>query len=120
MLLEVACDRSLIRVFEDLIFHAKFADRASTVLRRIGTGNNDTEKLSAEFTAAVGKVSAHIRTLLDQSPPAEREAVESRFLTLTPSGLERLLALCSELARVKNYLLDGHTLPCNSGENEVC
>lgn len=119
LMLEAACARSLLPEFEELVFQAKFADRASAVLRRAGVGSVETGKMSAEFTVALTKISAHLRHLLSDAAASEKAGFEERFLSLSPPAMENLVALCSDLARVKNYLLDGHTLPCASGGNTV-
>jgi hypothetical protein len=103
-LLDTAKVRKMERVFEDIIFHAKFISHAQVVLKREGAATEQTQKLSFEFQQAIEKTFGLLNTMLLDS--SQRIGFESRFLTLTPESLAQFFSLLQDLAMVKNYFLD--------------
>jgi hypothetical protein len=96
--------------WEELLFTAKFVTNAAGVLRRIGPSAEEAAKLSAEFSSAIERGVSTITSLLAGAATDERiPTFQTEFLSLTPATLDKLLDLFSELAWIKNYLLDHET-----------
>ena len=114
LLVDVVCHESMHQTFEDLIFYSKFVVRASSVLRREGGATEETRKLKEELKGALGIIAANLRLVAARAPSTRGTEFEEKFLSPSLAGMENFLSLCTDLARIKNYLLDGNTLPCNS------
>ena len=106
LLMNAAASHSAHGQFEEIIFLAKFLTNASNVLRRVGHPRDETGKLSDEFGQKLGQISNLIRALIAGISGEERLAFESRFTSLSQESMQRLMILLSELAWVKNFLLD--------------
>jgi len=104
--LEIVRERTLERVFDDVLFFAKFLTGASVVLRREGTGSENVGNLKQEFSENLEKMHTLLRTIVKEAPEPERGEFLARFLSMTPECMENLLALARELAWIKNYKLD--------------
>jgi hypothetical protein len=111
LLLEVANQNGKLEEFDEAIFLAKFITKSMGVMKRIGVDGEGYDKLSAEFQVNIQKVSGILRNILEGAPQKAREDVASAFLSLTQGALENLVALLSDLAIVKNWVLDGKQLP---------
>ncbi len=73
LLVEAAGTESLRRVWEDVLFNAKFLTNAYGLLKRVGSDSPDTVKLSSEFQDGVEKVSTLLRTLIKENPDEVRD-----------------------------------------------
>lgn len=105
-LLDEARTKGAERAFEDILFHAKFISHAQIILKREGTGTEQTKKLSVEFQQAIETISAMITTMIQGSSSPQRAQFQSRFLSLTPESLTQFFSLLQDLTMIKNYLLD--------------
>jgi hypothetical protein len=100
--------------FNDAIFLAKFITKTMGVMKRIGVDGEGYDKLSAEFQLNIQKVSALLKEILEVAPEQARRNMAPFFLSLTQESLEHLMILLSDLAIVKNWVLDGKQLPGES------
>lgn len=99
------------QVFLDACFQAKFLVRAQEVMRRIGRNGEGFDKMAAEFQAGVERTTGLLRTLVKDAPEPLRHRITKEYLQLQPEALQRFLGLCADLARVKNWEVDGRPLP---------
>ena len=106
LLYELAEQRSLRSVFDDITFYAKFISHASLILRRFGPTSDETTKLSQEFKEKLEKISTLMKSLLDEAPDDMRESFMTRFFFLSRESMNSLMALLQELSWIKNYSLD--------------
>jgi hypothetical protein len=111
MLIEVAGQKGKMGAFNDAIFLAKFITKSMGVMKRIGVDGEGYDKLSAEFQSNIQKVSAFLKEILEVAPEDARRSMAPFFLSLTHDSLEHLMILLSDLAIVKNWVLDGKQLP---------
>jgi len=110
-LIDLAEQRSLQSLFDKLIFLAKFASNSHAILQRLGMQSDETAKLSAEFSESLRKISSLLSRLIESAPPEVQVTFKRSFLDVSHDSLNRLLALLSELAWIKNYSLDTGRLP---------
>lgn len=110
-LLETAEQRNMAIAFSDAIFQAKFLVRTREVMARIGQGAEVFDKLGAEFKESLEKASTLLRTLVKESDGEAKVSFVSRFLSMDQGSLERLFELFNDLAILKNWEVDGNTLP---------
>jgi hypothetical protein len=111
LLIEVADQKGKMGAFNDAIFLAKFITKSMGVMKRIGVDGEGYDKLSAEFQSNIQKVSALLREILEVAPKEARRSMAPFFLSLTQESLEHLVLLLTDLAIVKNWVLDGKQLP---------
>ena len=114
MLFELAGSRGLGEPLLDAAFHAKAAVKTQEVMRRIGPGVDGFDKLSAEFQASLEKTSTLIRTIVKEAPEDVKRTFVDTYLAMDQESLRRMLELCEDLARVKNWEVDGRPLPFTS------
>lgn len=114
LLIEVAGQKGKMASFNEAIFLAKFITKSMGVMKRIGIEGDGYDKLSAEFQSNIQKVSILLKEILDVAPEEARRSMAPFFLSLTQEGLEHMVLLLSDLAVVKNWVLDGKKLPGES------
>ena len=114
LLIEVADQKGKMASFNEAIFLAKFITKSMGVMKRIGIEGDGYDKLSAEFQSNIRKVSILLKEILDVAPEEARRSMAPFFLSLTQEGLEHMVLLLSDLAVVKNWVLDGKKLPGES------
>ena len=110
-LVEIAGQKGKMGAFNEMIFLAKFITKSMGVMKRIGADGEGYDKLSAEFQSNIRKVSVILKEILEVAPQEARRSMAPFFLSLTQEGLEHLVLLLSDLAIVKNWVLDGKQLP---------
>jgi hypothetical protein len=103
---ETAHDAGKEQVLDDVLFLAKFISRAEAILTRPGMKQEDTAKLSVEFSGQVEKASTLLRTLVKESPEATKQHFLGRYLSLRNDNLQNLLGLFRELSWIKNFQVD--------------
>lgn len=106
ILLELGAHADHRSALGDLGFSAKFLARAHGMMQRIGPGGEGYDRLSAEFSSHLEKVSMLLRSILRDAPDDVRSYFSTRYLSLTPEGLGGLLELCHDLGWYKNRLID--------------
>lgn len=89
--------------FEEAIFLAGFIVRAQGVLRRTGPEAADVENLTAELTAALGKLAALVEKMC---PPDNLREVRSKYLALEGASFTNLQGIIAEMAILKNFEMD--------------
>lgn len=110
-LINAANARDLAQPLLDAMFHAKFTVKSQEVMRRIGPGGDGFDKLSSEFQSSIEKTKALLQTIVKESPEDEKKTFVGQFFTLEQENFRRLLELCEDLARLKNWEVDGKPLP---------
>ena len=106
MLIEVAGERGMEPLLEDVLFRAKFISNARNILSRVGKGRDDTEKLSLEFKEQLANVGTLLRTLVKEAPEDWKSAFARKYFSLDQESMASLLVLLEELSWLKNYALD--------------
>ena len=110
ILIDIAGERSLRPQFEELLFLAKFATNAYSILQRSGIESEQTDKLSAEFSSALKKFPSMISVLTSDAGPEITHAFQKTFFNRSEETMKRLMVFLAELSWIKNYLLDnGHS-----------
>ena len=110
LLYELASQRSLVPLFDDIVFYAKFVSHASAILKRVGTANDEAAKLAQEFKEKLEQVSTLMKTLIAEAPEDTRAPFANRFFSLSRESMNSFMVLLQELSRVKNYFLDQERL----------
>jgi len=111
LLLEAARRFSAMKDFENVIFLAKFIDKSVGVMRRIGPDGEGYDKISAEVRDSVRKASVLLQGLSERCGEEVTRSHTVTFYALSHESLERLMRLFSDLAAVKNWVLDDKPLP---------
>ena len=106
ILIDIAEERSLRPQFEELLFLAKFVTNAQSILQRSGIENEQTAKLSAEFSSTLQKFPSMISALTSGAVPEVSRAFPKTFFDQTQESMQRLMVFLSELSWIKNYFLD--------------
>ena len=110
-LVEAAIRNRKMDAFDEAIFLAKFVTKSLGVMKRIGVDGDGYDKLSAEFQASLGKVASLLKDIGEGAPEDVRRSQTALFFNLTQESLDRLMPLLSDLAIVKNWVLDGKQIP---------
>ena len=110
-LVEAAIRNREMERFNEAIFLAKFVTKSLGVMKRIGVDGDGYDKLSAEFQASLGKVTSLLKDIAEGAPEEVRRSQTALFFNLTQESLDRLMPLLSDLAIVKNWVLDGKQIP---------
>ncbi len=97
--------------FRDAIFHAKFATKTREVMSRIGHDGEGYDKLSSEFQTSVEKASTLLKTIVKESPEEHKQQLVRNFFSLDQSSFSRLMKLFEDLSWIKNWEVDGKSLP---------
>jgi len=105
-LVGIVHERNMRGLFEDIVFNAKFISNALNILRKTGTGNQETAKLSAELAGMTEKTVTLLRTVVKEAPEEFKQRFTGTFLAGSERGMNELIALLYELHWVKNYFLD--------------
>lgn len=98
-------------LFNDAMFHAKFVVKSQEVMKRIGPTGEGYEKLSTEFSASVEKASALLKTLVKEAPDEVKQQFVRMFFSMDHDSFSRLMKLFADLSWVKNWQVDGRTMP---------
>jgi hypothetical protein len=106
ILLELGMQPERRRSLSELSFCAKFIHRAHAILRRIGSDGEGYERMAKEFGANVERAVALIRMLVEDAPQSVLDRFSSTYFVLSKEGIENLLALCHDLAWLKNWQID--------------
>jgi len=109
-LIEQTESRGLRQVLDDIVFLAKFIANAYEILSREGLKKDETKNVAAEFIASVEKISTLIRTAVKETPDGVKKHFIETFFSSTQTAMNNLVALCRELARLKNYAIDHKSL----------
>ncbi|TSA14492.1 hypothetical protein D4R75_15730 [bacterium] len=110
-LVEAAVQNRKMETFNEAIFLAKFVTKSFGVMKRIGVDGEGYDKLSAEFQASLGKVASLLKDIAEGAPEEVRRSQTALLFNLTQESLDRLMPLLSDLAIVKNWVLDGKQIP---------
>ncbi|HTY38069.1 MAG TPA: hypothetical protein VMH23_13210 [Bacteroidota bacterium] len=114
ILIDTAVGHRKLETFHEAIFLAKFIVKSMGVMKRIGNDGEGFNKFAAELESNIQKVSGLLRLLVDLAPEEARRSIAPFFFTLTPEGFDHLMLLMVDLTTVKNWVLDGHSLPGES------
>jgi len=106
LLLELGAGPEGRPVLDDLSFHAKGASRTYGIMRRIGKDGEGYGKLEKEFSASLETATGLMKTLLADAPPDVDARFRSAYFSITPEGLDNLLALMYDLSWYKNWRID--------------
>jgi hypothetical protein len=114
-LLDLADERRLSQVFEDAIFHAKFATKTQEVMKRIGATGDGFDKLSSEFQASIERASTLLRTIVKESPEEVKQHFTGMFFGLDQQSFGNLMEFLADLSWAKNWEVDGNAFPWTGG-----
>ena len=111
MLLLEQAERGLAQPFLDACFHAKFLVRSQDVMRRIGRGADGFDQIAVEFQSGVERTMTLLRTIVKEAPTERRDHFLHEHVRPEGEAFARFLSLCTDLARIKNWEVDGRPLP---------
>ena len=97
--------------FERLIFLAKFVTRTFEVMRRIGSEADGYENLAKEFQENTERAGTIAKDLLGSTPQSVQDRFADRYLRLDQESFRRFMGLLGDLSWVKNWCVDGKSLP---------
>lgn len=106
LLIELSESRGMKKLFDEIIFFAKFITNAQQILKRIGSDSDEVLKLRTELTENLEKTSTLLRTLIKESSDEVKGSFMHRFLAFNQESLNNLFSLLRELSWIKNYSLD--------------
>jgi hypothetical protein len=106
VLLEAAYCNGREGDLEQISFLGKFCVRAYRIMKRIGNEGEGYDRLSAEFSANLGKARTMLEKLIHCVPEPSRDALAGRYLAVTPAALEDLLELLQDVSWHKNWRID--------------
>ena len=109
LILERACLENKTKIFDDLIFHAKFIVKTQEVMNRIGPKAEGYNKLAEELQASIEQAINLIRVLIESTE--QLEEFEKRFFLIETESFSRFIKLLSDLSWIKNWQIDGKPLP---------
>jgi uncharacterized protein (UPF0147 family) len=110
-LVDAAVRNRKVATFNEAIFLAKFITKSLGVMKRIGVDGEGYDKLSDEFQENLRKVTSLLKDIVEGVPEEVRRSQTALFFNLTQESLDRLMSLLSDLAIVKNWVLDGKQIP---------
>jgi hypothetical protein len=110
-LLQIVMQTGLAGEFEDLIFQAKFLVRTQEVMKRIGPDADGFEKLSAEFQSSMKKSIDCLNLFIEKAPSDVARKLTEMFIIIETDSFDRLMKLFSDLSWMKNWQVDGKSLP---------
>jgi hypothetical protein len=97
------------RLFEDLIFLAKFIVKTQEVMNRIGPKADGFEKMASEFQLSVKHAIELLRLMIESSD--QKNDFEAKYFSFKTDSFTRLMKLFSDLSWIKNWQIDGEPLP---------
>ncbi len=116
VLVDLSWKQNMGQVFRDVIFHAKFAVKTKEVMARIGRDGQGYDKLSGEFQNSVEKTTTLLKTILKEAPADIKERFVNSFFSLDQESFANLAKLLEDLCWVKNWEVDGNSLPLNDDQ----
>jgi hypothetical protein len=117
-LLEAAQSGGAMDLFQEAAFLAKFVTKSFAIMKRIGVDGDGYDKLSTESEANLAKCATLLRSLNERLPGELSSDYDARFFSLTQDSLGRFLVLLDDLTTLKNWMLDGGTLPGTAAATE--
>ena len=109
LILERASLEKKTNIFDDLIFHAKFIVKTQEVMNRIGPTAEGYDKLATEIQTSIEHAIKLIRVLIESTE--QMEEFEKRYFIIETESFSRFIKLLSDLSWIKNWQIDGKTLP---------
>lgn len=106
LLLRAAGDGGLGDEFDQLLFLAKFWERAAEIIGRTGPGAEEVRQLTGELADATSRISALLVKLLGAVASPQAEECRRRYCAPDLGSLGRLRVLLADLAVLKNFELD--------------
>jgi len=94
------------RLFDELLFLAKFCDRAFGIIRRTGPGSDEVSKLTAELASATSRISEIVGRLTGRGGDAGSDLGGNTHSVSDYDSFAHLKILIGELAVLKNFELD--------------
>lgn len=104
--IDIATTHQQQKIFEDIIFLAKFLWNAYNLMQRIGPMGEGYSKLSGEFRDSLEKFSTLIKTLIKEGPEELKEKFKAMFFSMSSEHLNNLIQLSCDLSWLKNYSID--------------
>jgi hypothetical protein len=106
IVLEAAYSGGKNQDLDALAFLSKFCLGTFRIIQRIGPGGEGYDRLAAEFGGNVDRARDLLASLLEAAPEEARYALTARYLSMATGSMENLMALLSDLSRVKNWQID--------------
>jgi hypothetical protein len=106
LLCEAAYRGRMERHLDELSFLGKFTLRSFGIMRRIGSGGDGYDRLSAESAASLEKIRRLCAVLVEELSPEEQHRIRSRYLDLTGESFQELLVLLQDAGWYKNWSID--------------
>lgn len=106
ILIQLATTNEQKKLFEEIIFLAKFLWSSYNVMQRIGPTGEGYTKLSSEFNDSLEKMTTLIKTLIRASPEDFKDKFKTLFFSISQGSMNNLLRLVADLSWLKNYSID--------------
>ncbi len=110
-ILQISVQDGLTKEFEELIFQAKFLTQVQTVMNQIGNKAEGFEKLSAEFNSGIKRSMDLLKNLIGRNELDITHKYSITFFAMETESLNCLIKLYSDLSWIKNWQIDGKSLP---------
>lgn len=93
--------------FDQILFLAKFWERAAGIIARTGPGAEEVRQLADELAGATTRVTALLVTLFGTGSSPRAEECVRQYCSPDVASLGRLRELLADLAVLKNFDLHG-------------
>lgn len=117
-ILQIAVQTGMVKEFEELIFQAKFLTRTQDVMKQIGLEAQGFEKLSTEFQSGIKKSMDLLKMLVGRAGKDVIQKYLDDFFTMETEGFARLMKLNSDLSWIKNWQIDGKSMPYETASSK--
>ena len=105
-LIEFTINRNNIKIFEGIIFKAKFLKGLSKVMAGYTESEEKREILLAEYTTELKSLTELINAVLSETDPMIKDSFVRKYFELTPECFMNLNLLLEDLSVCKDYFND--------------
>lgn len=105
-LIEFTINRENGKIFDDIIFKAKFLKGLGKVMAGYNESEEKREKLLAEYTTELKSLTELINTAIAATEPIIKDTFHKKYFELTPECFMNLNLLLEDLSVCKDYFND--------------
>ena len=111
MLLQAVSQTGMNTEFEHILFASKFLIKAGDIMNRIGPKGEGYGKLASEYEETIKDAVALLGKIAHRMPEDDHTLFTEKFLIIDQKSYRQCIELFSDLSLVKNWVIDGRSLP---------